>query len=137
MESYPYGSGNYSDFGNAIGQDSIGNIYVSGGTNVGGYNNICTIKYGASTSTEVLKNPAVQEINMYPNPATDFFIIAPIEQKASMKIFDINGKELYYTALSPNIQNIIGTSFLNDGIYLIQISNLGHITSKKLLIARN
>lgn len=87
------GSGNFNDYGNAIAMDNAGNICVTGGSNVDGYNNICTIKYGALGGVAA-DDDADQNIVVYPNPTAGNVNIrfGGIASALNVKVTDVQGR---------------------------------------------
>ncbi len=76
------------------------------------------------------------DINIIPNPATDFMnILLPIiEGTQALKIFDITGK-LVYTKEYSNASNIeINVSEFKKGIYFLKIDNQTNSYCKKVVI---
>ncbi len=76
-----------------------------------------------------------QNTNIYPNPASNqFFFDANTTDILIVDLFDVNGKHVY----SQNISNksIINIASLDNGIYTMIIKSDGHVTNKKLVIAR-
>ncbi len=95
------GSGNLNDFGNAIGIDATGNIYVTGGSNVGGFNNMCTIKYApGSIGINIISNEVPFGFSLsqnYPNPFNPSTVIkfqVPSSSSVKIVVFDALGREV-------------------------------------------
>lgn len=76
------------------------------------------------------------QFNVYPNPAQSNFVIEfNNETSGSIRIVDVNGKEVYTTAIN-SMNQTIDCSNLNNGLYFVQIEANGVITSQKLNIAK-
>jgi uncharacterized delta-60 repeat protein len=108
------GTGNQNDLGNAIGMDGSGNVFVTGGTNVGGFNNMCTIKFAPGT---IGINPVSNEIpngyslsQNYPNP---FNPVTNIEFAISNSAFV---KLVVYNSLGKEVETLVSED-LTPGIY--------------------
>jgi hypothetical protein len=70
------------------------------------------------------------DINVYPNPATDKLYIEPISNINSAEIIDIHGRKIF------NIENhSISTTELNSGIYILKfIIQNGDVETRKVII---
>ncbi len=76
------------------------------------------------------------QFNVYPNPAQSNFVIEFNNETAgSIRIVDVNGKEVYNTSIN-SMNQTIDCSNLNNGLYFVQIEANGVITSQKLNIAK-
>jgi hypothetical protein len=75
------------------------------------------------------------QINIYPNPANNHFIIETNSTEMILvDLFDINGKRLF----SKNFigKTYIETNNLDNGVYTLSVKNNLSITNKKIIIAR-
>ena len=72
-----------------------------------------------TTSTDnVIVNS--DEITIFPNPAADRLNVSiDIEDVKQLNLLDMTGR-IIWSSVSPNRQEIIDVSSLNDGIYIIQ-----------------
>jgi uncharacterized delta-60 repeat protein len=142
------GSGNQNDFGNAIGIDGAGNIYVTGSSVESGQNgNFCTIKYAPGT---IGINPVSGEIpdnfmlsQNYPNPfnpVTNIKFGIPKAGNVRLIIYDINGREVnrlinqnlnagYYTA-------DFNASNLASGVYFYRLEANDFTDVKKMMLVK-
>jgi len=86
------------------------------------------------TAVKPLRNNDAELVIVYPNPANNF-VSLQVEQYASsvVKIFNINGQQLYSAKLLQSKTQIDVSSF-EKGIYLIEISGSGSIVTKKMII---
>ncbi|HLO92108.1 MAG TPA: T9SS type A sorting domain-containing protein [Lentimicrobium sp.] len=95
-----------------------------------------TIYYSVGTSIEriVIKD---QENNLiFPNPVKSFFKLKKQINIQKLSIYNAFG--LLVMETGPIIsEGMIDISFLNDGVYLIEIKNQGSIQYKKLIKASN
>lgn len=79
-------------------------------------------------------NDSVETFTMYPNPSTGTLTIEGTTSKL-MTIYDIYGIEVFRTSLSGNIDaQSIDISELDQGIYIVQVSQGKNATSKQLIL---
>lgn len=95
-----------------------------------------------SQSTAAVFPLAVKKVNennqfsVYPNPAgNNFSIEFKTATVGSIRIIDINGKEVYNITINSMNQSV-DCSSLNNGLYIVQIEANGSISSQKLNIAK-
>ncbi|MBK7965487.1 MAG: VCBS repeat-containing protein [Bacteroidetes bacterium] len=79
------------------------------------------------------------DINLSPNPTSDFCLlnIQSVSANSKFQVFisDVSGRILFSsTTLQKQMQ--LNTSTLSSGIYILQVSTNGYVTSKKLCIQR-
>jgi len=80
---------------------------------------------------------AENNLKIYPNPADDIVNIDAIAGsigKANVKIYDLNGKQVFNTAFDLNSVQELNVSKLNRGLYILKIENSSVNISTKLLI---
>jgi len=70
----------------------------------------------------------ISKLNVYPNPATDYITI---EQAGILRIFSMNGKEIWNDKVQTGNFNL---SFLSKGIYQLMLINEEKIATTKLII---
>ena len=70
-------------------------------------------------------------VAIYPNPATDQVTIEGIPN-STLRIFDITGKMIMTTTIQDN-QETINISYLNSGIYFLELQDENTKTVKKLI----
>ena len=95
-----------------------------------------------SASTGITEQQRVSpDIDMYPHPAKELLNISLrdyYEPNVGINVFDISGRKVESSELK--VENGIGklnTSFLNPGIYIIQVQNSkGQTAQKKLVIGK-
>lgn len=76
------------------------------------------------------------QFSVYPNPAQNTFSIEfKNATTGSIRIIDLNGKEVYNTTIN-SMNQLIDCSQLNNGLFFVQIEANGVITSQKLNIAK-
>lgn len=76
-----------------------------------------------------------ENVNIYPNPIKNYVSIelkSKIENNASIKLIDINGRIVINENLTSNIKNI-DLSKINSGIYILEIENGKEKLVKKLI----
>jgi hypothetical protein len=141
------GSGNQNDFGNAITINSLGHVYVAGGSNVSGWNNFCTIKYAPGT---IGINPVSNEIpegfslsQNYPNPfnpVTNIEFSMPAASFVNLVIYDMLGREvetLVNEDLNAGTFNVdFNASKLTSGVYFYKITAGNFIETKKMILVK-
>ena len=73
------------------------------------------------------KTRTISNLKIYPNPSSDkFFIELENPTPTSIRLFDINGKEIYSTTINQVISTIDISSF-KPGLYLLRsTSENGH-----------
>ena len=73
----------------------------------------------------------IVNLTIYPNPTNDIFYIGGLQEKASLTIYDINGKEIMrkkdYLNEPVNIYN------LRAGVYFVEVNNKDGKIVKKLI----
>jgi len=81
-----------------------------------------------------IHNIAENNIDVYPNPATDFvtFKLPDISESASLEMFDNQGKKIIGQNLPESGQ--ISLSHLRKGLYLYTITDKGHIYKGRIII---
>jgi hypothetical protein len=74
-------------------------------------------------------------VNIYPNPANNFFTITlNKEVKAVVEITDLAGKLIRTENINGQMPNVISTSELSNGIYLLNISSNDKTETIKLSV---
>jgi glucose/arabinose dehydrogenase len=98
-----------------FGEDVNGELYIAGITSGTVYKII-----DSSLSESDFKNNG---FSIYPNPAKGLFVVKSAETNLATKIalFDISGKLLFSTKLTPNIENVIDTNSLSKGTYFVSV----------------
>ncbi len=70
------------------------------------------------------------QISVFPNPATDYLKISPVDGVGSVKIYSLDGQELMSTVLNNNQLDI---SSLRNGIYIVQIETGEQVYRQKFI----
>jgi len=99
---------------------------ISEGRFTSGFGNIipCMAPTFAAENIGTVNNSDTQtpekDFTVYPNPAkTEFIIENPTNARAVMQLFDLNGRKIFETQLTP-FKNTLDISGLKAGVYVIQ-----------------
>lgn len=84
-------------------------------------------------SANVSEMPAF-DINVYPNPASEFITITNVPDNSLLFISDITGKIVYNNQIRNERMTTINTSNFAEGIYMVRILKNGTATTKKLVV---
>jgi hypothetical protein len=95
---------------------------------------LATVCYNecSNCSTVTLNNMNKNEINIYPNPTSDFIIIENANGSSS-SIYDINGRELYSSINTNDKQNIDISNFAK-GLYFVKINKPNEVKMLRIII---
>jgi len=105
--------------------DSVRKYFITNTTPCGNYN--IGIKENVNNS----------EVNIYPNPASNYFEIESknIVGSYCIKVFSIEGKKI--KELITNENNVtISTDNLNNGLYIVEVSSQNRNVFKKIVISK-
>jgi hypothetical protein len=92
-----------------------------------------TITFDNCIGIEEVKNPS---LNAYPNPANDNFTInTDFAEGYELKIYDNQGKVVMVREMTGAVKNI-DVSVLEQGVYILAISDGNQVARKKLQILR-
>ncbi|HWA07365.1 MAG TPA: T9SS type A sorting domain-containing protein, partial [Ignavibacteria bacterium] len=141
------GSGNYNDFGNAVGMDGSGNVIVTGGTNIGGFNNMCTIKFAPGTigispvSNEIPNGYSLSQNYPNPfNPVTTIEFSVPVSGIVKLVIYNSLGKEvesLVNNQLNPGKYKADwDASKYSSGVYFFKILAGSFTETKRMILVK-
>ncbi len=82
-----------------------------------------------------IENIEANQIEVYPNPANDkIFISSPGFEYSKIEIFDLSGKNRLYSK-NGHVEQSINLN-LNDGVYLLVLSNSNQSMSQKFIIQK-
>jgi hypothetical protein len=101
----------------------------SGGMAVTKY---CSYQVGKNCNTAGIENPSALPLIFFPNPVSDELNISNIREKATISIYDLNGK-LLFTKTSGFDEKGIDVSFLSKGIYIIKVIDNSSIRACKMI----
>ena len=83
------------------------------------------------SSSLSIQNPIENKFAVYPNPTTDYIIVAGLEGNSKVEIYTITGQMVQ----SQNFENEIQINIdLNTGMYLVKVSNGFQSTIKKIIV---
>jgi len=83
------------------------------------------------SSSLSIQNPIENNVAVYPNPTTDYIIVAGLEGNSKVEIYTITGQMVQ----SQNFENEIRINLdLNAGMYLVKVSNGFQSTTKKIIV---
>ena len=83
------------------------------------------------SSSLSIQNPIENKFAVYPNPTTDYIIVAGLEGNSKVDIYTITGQMVQ----SQNFENEIRINIdLNSGMYLVKVSNGFQSTTKKIIV---
>ncbi len=120
----------YGDGGNAVIVRTTNNqtdvVSITGGY---GFGDDVSFK---TSSTAAIDESLLNKVSMYPNPASDAVTFMQAKD-LEVTIFDVLGKQVYKNTLLSNSQEV-NLSQLNQGVYLVNITNGVSKTMKKLII---
>ena len=75
------------------------------------------------------------QIKIYPNPAVNqIFIDANSNDKLTINIYDVNGKQVLNTTI--NDKSVLDVSTLANGVYTLSLSSVNFTQNKKLIIIK-
>jgi hypothetical protein len=100
------------------------------------YPNLADYIFGANfgqpwSSSLSIQNPIENKVAVYPNPTTDYIIVAGLEGNSKVEIYTITGQMVQ----SQNFENEIRINIdLNAGMYLVKVSNGFQSTTKKIIV---
>lgn len=104
------------------------------------YTRTLTIFPDTTLNVDEIVSPE-SNIEMYPNPAKSYVMLncksCGDDKNTSLKILDINGKQVYAKDniwINSNVEKIIFPDKLFHGIYLVKLYSANQVVTKKILI---
>lgn len=87
---------------------------------------------------EIEKIDMKNSINIYPQPASNYFDIkiSPMSNSNLVQLFDISGKEIFSNQIEDITPIRISTSNIKSGIYFLKVSNNSINITKKIIIIK-
>jgi uncharacterized protein len=132
-------SSNYPRFDNNL--NNGGQMYVTGDSLIATnrvYHQVSHASYVEflTDSPTYLHTRSDNDLEIFPNPAPKDgqVIITLNEIIKSIKIYDSNGKLIYTDNNVCNNKSVINTSNLSQGLYLIKVSSVSGVYTKKLVV---
>lgn len=92
------------------------------------------IRYLNEMLTVGVKNVLEPSISVFPNPASDHFLIQGLKLPSSVQLFDLQGRQI--KSWESGIENPLLIEFNETGIYLLRITNAEGFVLKKLVIGK-
>jgi len=86
-------------------------------------------------ATVGISNIIANELNVYPNPASDYIIVETPYENAFVHLFDMTGEVVFEGRTIEN-KTSINTSELKNGIYIIQVSTCEKLYTTKINIVK-
>jgi len=71
------------------------------------------------------------KLNLYPNPATDGFLVSGIKGTSKISVFDLSGKLLLTKEIADN--EYFSVSMLPQGVYIVRINSEAGTLEKKIM----
>ncbi len=85
------------------------------------------------TTTEMITRN-VQNVQLYPNPATNYLFVCNALKYSSLEIFDLGGKQMLVSELEGTKRKKISLGGISGGIYFVRISGNESTEIHKLVI---
>ncbi len=94
------------------------------------------LQYATSYTTTAVKNLADEVVfNIYPNPNNGNMNIAFSREKGVLKIYDLNGREMFQEELHAGV-NHLETTLLSQGVYIVKTESKTGTVTRKVTILR-
>jgi|GEM_PF-2638632 len=87
-----------------------------------------------STEPVFINNQNTKEINIYPNPSSNYINISSQQQINKYALYDINGKLIFNKNANAKLKIKIATNSIKNGIYLLEIQLENKKIRKKVII---
>lgn len=122
------------DYSGSVSLNGDGSILAVGASWNDGVNGADSghVRIYNNASLSVAANSFDLQFTVYPNPSTNIFYIKGLQEKSSLIIYEMNGKEII--RVSDYFNEPIDISRFNAGIYLIKIINKKTTKTKKLIV---
>lgn len=87
-----------------------------------------------STETVFTNNQNTKEINIYPNPSSNYINISSQQQINNYALYDINGKLILNKKVNAKLEIKIPTNSIKKGLYILEIQSMNKTIRKKVII---
>ena len=99
-------------------------------------NHTAPIAGGIDLEVDIAEHSEANEILIFPNPSQGVVNILMNENVfEGLRIVDVNGKECYYSSVEDK-QITIDISFLERGMYYIQLTGSNQIITRKFVLVK-
>jgi hypothetical protein len=103
-----------------------------GRVNIGCYGNTTEASKSTGSGNESITQASW---TMYPNPAKESVTISNLSSGSSVSIFDVTGRKVYGSVINGE-QTTISTSNFINGIYIVQVTSNGTVSTQKLVVGK-
>lgn len=87
---------------------------------------------GSHTQTLGETSKAQYSIKIYPNPVKGAFLFIDVKYPTTVECYNLTGQRILKTTVSPQ-NTVVDMSQLNSGVYLLQLQNDRHTTTRKIV----
>jgi hypothetical protein len=98
--------------------------------NLGCYGNTAEASKSGGTGNEELTQISW---TVSPNPAKESITVRNVPSGSIVNLFDITGKKVYGSTIN-NEQTTINTANFTNGVYIIQVTTNGAVTTGKVVV---
>jgi len=120
-----------------IAKDEDGNLIAAGIVEKFNDDDLLVVKF--SVANVSINEPEAATFTVYPNPTSGELNLQGLqfEAGADIGIFNLLGKEVYFTQFSHTASNIkIQTANMEDGMYLLRVKSGGYYQTKPVIVQR-
>ncbi|MEO8147544.1 MAG: SBBP repeat-containing protein [Bacteroidia bacterium] len=115
---------------------TFGNTTLTNANPNGNRSDIFIVKLDSTGTTGLAEQTPINNITLYPNPATDYLTIKTNSNKKHViTITDITGK-IIYTTTTLSDKTIINTKDFSQGVYAVSVQTADFIETKKIIVVR-
>lgn len=86
-------------------------------------------------SSASLSNAELNDLGLFPNPASTEFTVTNLEVGGRLTIMDISGKVVFASTVDSDLFIVKSSDFV-DGMYCVQFESNGRVSQKKLVIKK-
>jgi len=136
--TWNFGDGTELTTGNVVNHvyDMPGIYTVTVSANNGECAAVRQVNIAVTANTTGLNQIISETVNVYPNPANNFFTITlNKEVEAVLEITDLTGKLIRTENITGQMPNVISTSELSNGIYLLNLNTDDSTETFKLSVS--